>query len=132
MGRHYRYFPGQGEFDVVGFFEQVLRAGYTGPLSLEIFNDVFRETPNRRTAVDAMRSLLYLESEARGRLADGDARGAAARRARRAVRPAAPPPARAASSFLEFAVDDAGGRRARRAAARSSASAASASTARRR
>jgi 4-hydroxyphenylpyruvate dioxygenase len=71
--RHHRSFPGQGDFDVVGFFEQVLRAGYTGPLSLEIFNDIFRETPNRRTAVDAMRSLLYLESEARQRLDAPDA-----------------------------------------------------------
>ena len=62
--RHFRCFPGQGQFDLDGFFEQVLRAGYTGPLSLEIFNDVFRETPNRRTATDAMRSLLYLESQA--------------------------------------------------------------------
>lgn len=63
--RHHRSFPGQGELDVIDFFVQTLRAGYTGPLSLEIFNDVFRETPNRRIAVDAMRSLLYLESEAR-------------------------------------------------------------------
>ncbi|CAN5146586.1 sugar phosphate isomerase/epimerase and 4-hydroxyphenylpyruvate domain-containing protein [soil metagenome] len=66
--RHHRNFPGQGQFDLENFFEQVLLAGYTGPLSLEIFNDVFRETPNRRTAVDAMRSLLYLESQVRGRL----------------------------------------------------------------
>ena len=63
--RHHRVFPGQGDFDVAGFYAQVLRAGYTGPLSLEIFNDLFRETPNRRTAVDAMRSLLYLESQVR-------------------------------------------------------------------
>ncbi|CAN5914401.1 bifunctional sugar phosphate isomerase/epimerase/4-hydroxyphenylpyruvate dioxygenase family protein [soil metagenome] len=66
--RHHRNFPGQGQFDLENFFEQVLLAGYSGPLSLEIFNDVFRETPNRRTAVDAMRSLLYLESQVRGRL----------------------------------------------------------------
>ena len=66
--RHHRSFPGQGDFDCVGFFELALRAGYTGPLSLEIFNDVFRETPNRRTAVDAMRSLLWLESQVRDRL----------------------------------------------------------------
>jgi 4-hydroxyphenylpyruvate dioxygenase len=67
--RHHRNFPGQGELDVEGFLEQVLRAGYTGPLSLEIFNDVFRGTPNRRTAVDAMRSLLRLENRVRQRLA---------------------------------------------------------------
>ncbi len=66
--RHHRNFPGQGQLDVVNFFEQVLRSGYAGTLSLEIFNDLFRETPNRRTAVDAMRSLLYLESRTRARL----------------------------------------------------------------
>ena len=66
--RHFRSFPGQGQFDLVNFFAQVLLAGYTGPLSLEIFNDIFRETPNRRTAKDAMRSLLYLESQVRSRL----------------------------------------------------------------
>ncbi|HYT98468.1 MAG TPA: sugar phosphate isomerase/epimerase family protein, partial [Casimicrobiaceae bacterium] len=66
--RHYRSFPGQGQFDLENFFEQVLRAGYTGPMSLEIFNDLFREAPNRRTAVDAMRSLLYLEGQVRSRL----------------------------------------------------------------
>jgi 4-hydroxyphenylpyruvate dioxygenase len=95
--RHHRSFPGQGDFDVVGFFEQVLRAGYTGPLSLEIFNDIFRETPNRRTAVDAMRSLLYLESEARQRLDDVEP-----------VQLFNPPPLPALSglSFIEFAADE--------------------------
>ena len=71
--RHHRNFPGQGQLDVVRFFEQALLAGYTGYLSLEIFNDVFRETPNRRTATDAMRSLLFLESEVRNRLKAGEA-----------------------------------------------------------
>ena len=37
--RHYRNFPGQGQFDLENFFELVLLAGYTGPLSLEVFND---------------------------------------------------------------------------------------------
>src|SRR5207249_11906781 len=80
--RHHRNFPGQGQFDLEHFFEQVLLSGYAGNLSLEIFNDVFRATPNRRTAVDAMRSLLYLESQVRARLErsrDGAALGAAAR-----------------------------------------------------
>ena len=87
--RHFRNFPGQGQFDVTTFFEQVLRSGYSGTLSLEIFNDVFRETPNRRTAVDAMRSLLYLESEARSRLARAERRGARRARPGRAGRSAA-------------------------------------------
>lgn len=99
--RHHRNFPGQGQLDVLGFFEQVLRSGYTGTLSLEIFNDVFRATPNRRTALDAMRSLLYLESAVRDR--------------RVAARETAPvpvlfdPPAAVdltGFAFLEFGVDE--------------------------
>ncbi|WP_329473345.1 sugar phosphate isomerase/epimerase and 4-hydroxyphenylpyruvate domain-containing protein [Streptomyces sp. NBC_01723] len=59
--RHYRCFPGQGGFDVAGLLRHVLRAGYTGPLSLEVFNDVFRQSEAGPTAVDARRSLLTLE-----------------------------------------------------------------------
>ena len=59
--RHYRCFPGQGGFDLTAFVGHVLAAGYRGPLSLEVFNDVFRAADPDRTAVDAMRSLLALE-----------------------------------------------------------------------
>ena len=105
--RHHRNFPGQGQLDVVPFFEQVLRTGYGGPLSLEIFNDVFRESPNRRIAVDAMRSLLWLESEARRRLQDA-ADDAAARALQRQALFAPPPTPRFKGiEFVEFAVDDA-------------------------
>jgi 4-hydroxyphenylpyruvate dioxygenase len=59
--RHYRCFPGQGAFDLADFVARVLATGYDGPLSLEVFNDVFRQADPDRTAVDAMRSLLVLE-----------------------------------------------------------------------
>ena len=59
--RHYRCFPGQGGFDLADFLGHVLAAGYAGPLSLEVFNDVFRQADPERMAVDAMRSLLLLE-----------------------------------------------------------------------
>ncbi|MCD9876527.1 bifunctional sugar phosphate isomerase/epimerase/4-hydroxyphenylpyruvate dioxygenase family protein [Streptomyces guryensis] len=59
--RHYRCFPGQGGFDVAGLVRHVLRAGYAGPLSLEVFNDVFRQAEAGPTAVDAQRSLLVLQ-----------------------------------------------------------------------
>ncbi|WP_395704425.1 TIM barrel protein [Rhodococcus ruber] len=59
--RHYRVFPGEGEFDLAGLVGHVLAAGYTGPLSLEVFNDVFRQSAPVPTATDAMRSLLDLE-----------------------------------------------------------------------
>jgi 4-hydroxyphenylpyruvate dioxygenase len=59
--RHYRCFPGQGGFDVAGLLRHVLSAGYDGPLSLEIFNDVFRQAEAGPTAVDGHRSLLVLQ-----------------------------------------------------------------------
>ncbi|MGH3393178.1 MAG: bifunctional sugar phosphate isomerase/epimerase/4-hydroxyphenylpyruvate dioxygenase family protein [Streptosporangiaceae bacterium] len=59
--RHYRCFPGQGGFDLTGFMASVLAAGYLGPWSLEVFNDVFRQADADRTARDGMRSLLTLE-----------------------------------------------------------------------
>ncbi len=59
--RHHRRFPGQGDFDMTGFTADVLGAGYSGPWSLEVFNDVFRQADAERTAVDGMRSLLTLE-----------------------------------------------------------------------
>ncbi|MFF8014961.1 TIM barrel protein [Streptomyces sp. NPDC007929] len=59
--RHYRCFPGQGGFDVAGLVRHVLATGYDGPLSLEVFNDVFRQADAGPTAVDARRSLLVLQ-----------------------------------------------------------------------
>jgi 4-hydroxyphenylpyruvate dioxygenase len=109
--RHYRNFPGQGQFDLENFLEQVLVAGYTGPISLEVFNDLFREAPSRRTAVDAMRSLLYLEGQVRNRLEHATKQNAEAASARASVvdrielfDPPAPPTL-SGISFLEFAVD---------------------------
>lgn len=52
--RHYRCFPGQGDFDVAGFTAQVVKTGYKGPLSLEISTTAFAPRPPplpRRTAI---------------------------------------------------------------------------------
>ncbi|MGW5860811.1 bifunctional sugar phosphate isomerase/epimerase/4-hydroxyphenylpyruvate dioxygenase family protein [Streptomyces sp. NPDC055239] len=62
--RHYRCFPGQGGFDLAPLVAATVRAGYQGPLSLEVFNDVFRQAGAASTAVDALRSLLLLEESA--------------------------------------------------------------------
>jgi len=59
--RHHRVFPGEGDWDLAAYMFAVLEAGYTGPLSLEIFNDVFRQADPVSTARDARRSLLLLE-----------------------------------------------------------------------
>ena len=64
--RHHRLFPGQGELPVAAFLAEVLRAGYRGPLSLEIFNDEFRAAPSRRIARDARRSLTWLQDQVGG------------------------------------------------------------------
>jgi 4-hydroxyphenylpyruvate dioxygenase len=68
--RHYRLFPGEGDWDLADFVARTLAAGYEGPLSLEVFNDVFRQGDPTVTARDARRSLLVLEDEVRRREAD--------------------------------------------------------------
>ena len=96
--RHHRLFPGQGTFDLPAFLGHVLAAGYTGPLSLEVFNDVFRQSDPTRAAVDALRSLLALQEATAPRLSGV---------ARERVRPVSLPPAPQLSghAFVELAVD---------------------------
>ncbi|GAA4929691.1 4-hydroxyphenylpyruvate dioxygenase [Actinomycetospora succinea] len=90
--RHHRLFPGQGGFDLPRFLSAVLRAGYRGPLSLEVFNDVFRQADPVRTAVDGHRSLLALaEATAAGGVGTDPVGGAA--------------PALEGTAFVEIATD---------------------------
>jgi len=60
--RHYRCFPGQGELKIDRFIEVLSHTGYDGPLSHEIFNDIFRRSEPGQTAVDGYRSSRYLAS----------------------------------------------------------------------
>ncbi len=85
--RHYRNFPGQGGLDVAGFLRAVHASGYSGPLSLEVFNDEFRAAPARLTARDGLRSLALVEAEA-------------------GLTTLPPPPRIDGTEFLEFAVDE--------------------------
>lgn len=62
--RHHRVFPGQGELPVATFLRDLLAIGWSGTLSLEVFNDEFRTAPSRRIARDAFRSLILLEEAA--------------------------------------------------------------------
>lgn len=102
--RHHRLFPGQGAFDLTSFTSQVLAAGYRGPLSLEVFNDVFRQSPPDRAAVDAMRSLIALEEELASDVAPRPVDSSATPPAAELHRPpAAPEPA--GFAFAEIAVD---------------------------
>ncbi|GGH59202.1 TIM barrel protein [Frigidibacter albus] len=56
--RHFRNMPGEGDLDVTGFLRAVMATGYSGPLSLEIFNDQFRAGLPRLVASDGHRSLI--------------------------------------------------------------------------
>ncbi|MBI3146311.1 MAG: sugar phosphate isomerase/epimerase and 4-hydroxyphenylpyruvate domain-containing protein [Pseudogulbenkiania sp.] len=108
--RHFRCFPGQGEFALPAFLAPILQTGYDGPLSLEIFNDGFRAAPTRVTAADGLRSLLYLEETTRQAMTASANLEAPAPAAAALF---APPPASRYDGveFLEFAVDDAAARR---------------------
>ena len=89
--RHHRLFPGEGGFDLGAFMGHLMRTGYDGPISLEIFNDTFRQSDPRATAIDARRSLRWLENEAAGWL--GASAGGRAARMSASALPAVEPPA---------------------------------------
>jgi 4-hydroxyphenylpyruvate dioxygenase len=58
--RHFRNMPGQGDFALAEFTEAILKTGYQGYWSLEIFNDRFRAGSASGVAVDGHRSLKLM------------------------------------------------------------------------
>ena len=93
---HFRCFPGQGDLPLVEFMRAVLANGYSGELSLKIFNDQFIAGSPRSVAVDGQRSLVYLMDQLRSKS------GAASLDI-----PAMPARAKCLGvEFIEFAVDD--------------------------
>ena len=102
--RHFRCFPGQGDLDVAGFLAPIVRSGYGGPISLEVFNDEFRAASARQTALNAARSLNYLEDQTRERLQATSGEALAARSVDLFNPP--PPATYTGIEFIEFAVDD--------------------------
>lgn len=66
--RHFRNLPGQGGLDLTSYVAEILATGYTGPLSLEIFNDRFRSNSARMVAHDGVRSLNALRDAANRKL----------------------------------------------------------------
>ncbi len=97
LSRHHRCFPGQGDWPMNDYLEAVVATGYSGPVSLEIFNDQFRGAPAGAIARDGMRSL-----QAAGETLD------AARAARNEPplgigRPPPPPSRVTGVEFIEFA-----------------------------
>jgi 4-hydroxyphenylpyruvate dioxygenase len=65
--RHFRNMPGQGELPLADFAEAILRTGYQGWWSLEIFNDRFRAGSATSVAIDGHRALLLLEDQVAAR-----------------------------------------------------------------
>lgn len=63
--RHFRNMPGEGDLPVTDFMRAVMAAGYSGPVSLEIFNDQFRGGSPRTIAHDGYRSLITLMDDVR-------------------------------------------------------------------
>ncbi len=88
--RHFRNFPGQGDFPVLDFMIALQQTGYDGLLSLEIFNDQFRAGSARSVAIDGHRSLIWLLDQMGGSA------------------PSLPPRALClGTEFIEFAMDEA-------------------------
>jgi 4-hydroxyphenylpyruvate dioxygenase len=101
LSRHYRCYPGQGDYPIVDYLDAIADAGYRGAVSLEIFNDQFRGASAATIALDGMRSLRALGEQVN-----------AARAARTAPPladlPALPPaPEVEGVEFIEFAASDA-------------------------
>ncbi|NOJ25674.1 bifunctional sugar phosphate isomerase/epimerase/4-hydroxyphenylpyruvate dioxygenase family protein [Vibrio coralliilyticus] len=61
--RHYRCFPGQGDFPVIDFVQTLKDKGYNDYLSHEVFNDEFRASSPIEKAIDGVRSLKWLEDQ---------------------------------------------------------------------
>lgn len=58
--RHHRLFPGEGDLAVGDVVRAVTAAGFDGPLSLEVFNDIYRQSDPFPTAIAARESLRSL------------------------------------------------------------------------
>lgn len=100
LSRHHRCFPGQGEMPIGAYFDAVVRSGYHGPVSLEIFNDQFRGAAASSIARDGMRS-LQLAGEALNRERQNNGLPSVA-----GIAPLPPLPRVQGIEFVEFATGD--------------------------
>jgi 4-hydroxyphenylpyruvate dioxygenase len=62
--RHFRCMPGQGDFALDDYAAAILKTGYEGYWSLEIFNDRFRAGSASQVARDGLRGLTMLHDAA--------------------------------------------------------------------
>jgi len=61
--RHFRCYPGDGYFDLLSFVTKLIKIGYNGPISLEIFNDDLRKISPRVAAFDGMLAMKNLQDK---------------------------------------------------------------------
>lgn len=59
--RNHRCFPGLGDFEVASFLSSIIRTGYVGPFSLEVFSKKLRESDPLEVAKMAFNALEGLE-----------------------------------------------------------------------
>lgn len=64
LSRHFRCFPGQGDYPVAEFMAKLNSKNYAGYVSHEIFSDEFRAASPALVANDGFRSLSWLASAA--------------------------------------------------------------------
>lgn len=62
--RRFRCFPGFGDFDLSRFLAPLFANGYRGPLSLEIFSDIYPSLPPMLMAAQGFVSMSNLENAA--------------------------------------------------------------------
>lgn len=60
FARHHRSLPGEGVYPLGSFMRALAKTGFSGPLSLEIFNDALRGAPAIQTAAMCYRSYRWL------------------------------------------------------------------------
>jgi 4-hydroxyphenylpyruvate dioxygenase len=65
LSRQHRMLPGEGDLDVDAVVSAVLAAGYTGPMSLEIFRSSFPPDSSQLVAGGSYRALVNLVNRAR-------------------------------------------------------------------
>lgn len=65
LTQSFRLFPGQGSLPLGGIYAGLSARGYTGPMSIEIFNDQIRSLPASQIAADGMRAFHLLDEMAR-------------------------------------------------------------------
>ncbi len=63
--RHFRNMPGEGDLACTDFMRAVMATGYSGPISLEIFNDQFRGGSTAQMALDGYRSIIATMDDVR-------------------------------------------------------------------